>query len=72
MGHLGGKRSGEWTKSRKDKTEKAAGLGRKNKRGDVENWDQTAALGFQTGGRHHKSPASLQGQREREREIWGK
>ena len=31
----------------------------KNKRGDIEKWDQLATLRLQTGRRHQKSPASL-------------
>ena len=41
-GALGKKKSGEWGKSRKDKTERATGLGRRTKEEvDIGKWDQT-------------------------------
>ena len=45
---------------RKDKTERATGLGRRT-REEIAKWNQIRALRFQTGGRHQTSPASLLG-----------
>ena len=44
-------------KAQKDKTESKR-TGQKNKRGDIEKWDQTVSPEIQTGGRHQKYPAS--------------
>ena len=43
---------------RKKKTERVIGLGRRTRQ-EIVKWNQMAALRFQTGGRHHTSPASL-------------
>ena len=45
---------------KKDKTERALGLGGRNREETVK-WNQVTALRFQTGGRHQTSPASLRG-----------
>ena len=44
----------------KDKTERATGLGRRE-REEIAKWNQTTALRFQTGGRHQTSQTSLWG-----------
>ena len=49
------------SRKKKDKTEKAKGLGRKT-REEIVKWNQKTALRFRTGGRHQTSPASLRGQ----------
>ena len=57
-GGLGKKLSGEWAKTvkaEKDKT-KSERTRQKNMRGNIEKWDQTDSLRFQTGERHQKSP----------------
>ena len=45
---------------KKDKTERVTGLGRRT-RDEIVKWNQMTAQRFQTGGRHHTSPASLRG-----------
>ena len=56
------KKSGEWTRSRKnDKTERARGVGKKQTREAIGKGNQMTALRFQTGGGHQTSPASLRG-----------
>ena len=49
-------------KAEKDQTEIARGLGRRIKEEIYKSGIKLAALGFQTGGRHHKSLVSLQWQ----------
>ena len=45
---------------KKDKTERAMGVGRRT-REEIVKWNQMTALRVQTGGRYQKSPASLRG-----------
>ena len=47
-------------KQKREYTEGATGLGRLTK-GQKEKWNQITAVGFKTGGRHQKCPASFQG-----------
>ena len=52
----------------KDKTERVTGLGRRT-REEIAKWNQMTALRFQTGGRHQTPPASLRGDKERQRYL---
>ena len=45
---------------KKDKAERAIGLGRRT-REEIVKWNQMTALRFQTGGRHQASSASFRG-----------
>ena len=46
--------------TKKDKTRRVTGLGRRT-REEIAKWNQMTALRFQTGRRHQTSPASLRG-----------
>ena len=61
-----GKSSEQWASSqtKKDKTERRTGLGRKTGE-EIAKWNQMTALRFLTGRKHQTSPASLRG------EGWG-
>ena len=61
------RRKGQQTEN--DKTERVTGLGRRT-REEIAKWNQMTALRFQTGGRHQTSPASLRGERHRERKLY--
>ena len=50
----------EQVRRKKEKTERAMGVGRRT-REEIGKWNQMTALRFQTGGRHQTSPAFLQG-----------
>ena len=52
------------------KTERVIGLGRRT-RDEIAKWNQMKALGFQTGGRHQTSPASLRGNKSRNKSFGG-
>ena len=56
-----GESSREWTsRQKKDKTERAIGLGGRTTE-EIVKWNQMTSLRFQTGGRHQTFPASLRG-----------
>ena len=56
-----GKKSGKWAhRQKKEKTERAIGVGRKT-REEILKWNQMTVLRFQTGGRQQTFSASLKG-----------
>ena len=61
---MSGNETAEWThqKQKKEQMGGATGLGRIT-REQIGKWNQMTALGFQTGGKHQKFPASLRGAR---------